>query len=548
MSIATGFAPARGTRSSGPERESARLKFNPNHDATGRFAAHGAGGKKRPAPAKIRNAEHAELIEGQRGERKEEAGDIKAERQEQRETTHPQELKDREKEQARELKRFDKEQAKETRGFGREHERESRDLERDHTRELKEFEGGHARGEHDDADGVELRERHARERGELAETQRSELEQHHADQAGGRNRFQVDQADETAGLHEAHKNERKDLRDEHRQRVRDHVRGQRDEQAELLREHTRDNFEDDEASGKSLAVVRFKDMVDRGTPDDSGDDDEHGGSEENTYNLPEGRDIARELRRWVAIQKLAVLGSISTIGVELPDRLPVDLAHYDRPMGDAMTPLLSAYWHTSGKATMSRLGLDPDEWRVTNPHLKAKIRAAAYAFCESTNATTTKRIDVALADLHTSMEEGQAVEGETLEELTWRVGDIFTGLSKSHARTVAATEASRAVHAAQETSATEYGDVAGFELLLSADCCPLCRKIKDECPRVRAGQAFAIIGDNPDYSTIRYPPLHPGCKCTMIHVFNYEDGGPEDPEWGSTLQQPQKGLDGSETA
>jgi hypothetical protein len=292
---------------------------------------------------------------------------------------------------------------------------------------------------------------------------------------------------------------------------------------------------------KSLSTPVSKD-ADRGTNADgpAEDDDPHG--EDNTYGLPEGRDVAAELRRWFAAQKLAVLGHVATIG-EAPPEAFAPLTPYDKPMARAMTPLISAYWDASGKKTMERLGLDPDEWRVTNPHLKAKIREAAYNFCHSTNATTSKRLDAALADLRASMEQGQAVEGETLPQLAERVNGIFEGLSKGHARTIAATEASRAVHAAQETAATEYGDVAGFELLLSSDACPLCRKIFNECPRVRAGQAFAVVGDNETYSTIRFPPLHVSCQCSMTHVFKHEDGGPEDPEWGETLRQPQKDLD-----
>jgi hypothetical protein len=80
--------------------------------------------------------------------------------------------------------------------------------------------------------------------------------------------------------------------------------------------------------------------------------------------------------------------------------------------------------------------------------------------------------------------------------------------------------------------------VQGYELLLSADACPLCRMVATECKRVRVGQAFAVIGDHPDYSNIKFPPLHVNCQCSMTSVLTPETGGPADPEWGTTLVQP----------
>jgi hypothetical protein len=126
--------------------------------------------------------------------------------------------------------------------------------------------------------------------------------------------------------------------------------------------------------------------------------------------------------------------------------------------------------------------------------------------------------------------------------LAARVQYVFERLSNSHARMIAATEASRAVHAAQDLADHESEVVAGLELLLSSDACPLCRKIATECKRVQLGQSFATIGNNPHYRNVKYPPLHPHCQCTMIEVLKPEYGGPVAPEWGKTLDQPQKGL------
>ena len=272
-------------------------------------------------------------------------------------------------------------------------------------------------------------------------------------------------------------------------------------------------------------------------------DGDHEHAEDNTYGLPDGAPISAELREWLRKQREAVLAAIpdDTIPTAFPD-LTAD--QWTDPMAKRMTPLLGAYWSESGKEVFSRLGLDPDEWRVTNPHLEATIRGQALAFCQSTNDTTSKRIGDALRDLRAELTKGMVEEGESVRELTKRVQYVFENLSKSHATMIAATEASRAVHAAELAADVESEVVAGVELLLSSDACPLCRKIATECKRVRLGDDFAVIGSNPNYRNIKHPPIHPHCQCTMIEVLKPEYGGPLAPDWGQTLQQPQKGLGG----
>lgn len=305
-----------------------------------------------------------------------------------------------------------------------------------------------------------------------------------------------------------------------------------------------ENDEPDAEGKKRLPFGRAggtstKDMGDRGVPDAGG----HG--EENTYGLPQGERLRDELRRWFERQRRDVTGNLPEIGDPLPAAIP-GVGDWTDDMARAMTPMLSVYWDESGKATRERLGLDPDEWKVTNPHLREKIHRAAFNFCESTNASTSKRLDHALDTLRGELARGMVDEGESLKELTTRVNRVFEGLSKKHAETIAVTEASRAVHAAQETAAVESGVVAGFQLRLSGDACELCRKIYDECRSVRVGQAFAVIGDHPDYSVIRHPPLHVRCQCALEELLLPEFGGPVDPKWGQTLEQPQKDLEGHE--
>jgi ADP-ribosyltransferase exoenzyme len=259
---------------------------------------------------------------------------------------------------------------------------------------------------------------------------------------------------------------------------------------------------------------------------------------ENTYGLPEGAPLAAVLTHWFERQKKAVLAAFPAAHVApLPESVP-SLTDWDHPMALACTPHLSAVWDESGKGVMLRLGLDPGEFRVTSPHLRHAIEAAALDFCRATNRTTTKQLGDQLDRLRGELVAGLVDEGESDRELTKRVSRVFENATGSRAATIARTESSRAYHAAQAEAARESGVVAGLELLLSVAACPLRRKVATEAKRVRLGQAFAVIGHNPVYSEVRYPPLHPSCQCTAIEVLSPAYGGPEDPEFRPTLVQP----------
>ena len=134
-------------------------------------------------------------------------------------------------------------------------------------------------------------------------------------------------------------------------------------------------------------------------------------------------------------------------------------------------------------------------------------------------------------------------KGDSVAELTKRVKKVFDGAETWRARRIAATEAARAVHAAQLQAAEDSEVVAGLEWLVSDDACPLCQKIASEARYMRLSQSFAVIGDNPHYKQIKYPPAHPSCQCAVVEVLKPEYGGPEDPPWADTLDQPRPGAD-----
>lgn len=199
-----------------------------------------------------------------------------------------------------------------------------------------------------------------------------------------------------------------------------------------------------------------------------------------------------------------------------------------------MTPIISGIWDWAANRFAPRVGLDPDQWSVINPHTAHMIRDAAFNFCDSTNDSTSRQLDTALANLRQELTEGVVAQGEALPALTKRVNQIFDGLEKSKARAIAQTETSRAVHSAQEQAAIQSGVVVGWRWLASADACDVCLAIAARCPTVKLGQPFAVIGHNPSYKDVRFPPAHPHCNCTVEEILDTDIL----PTWYATLIQP----------
>ena len=255
-----------------------------------------------------------------------------------------------------------------------------------------------------------------------------------------------------------------------------------------------------------------------GTPPGDIDDDD----ENNTFQLPDGRPVRRQLKRWFGRQLQTILGSVPDIGAPLPAAFP-SLADYDDPMASAMTPLISGYWDEGGKVTRARLGLDPLDWRVHDPHLHDTIKNASLDFCKETNETTAKNLGDALDELRKELITGLVTQGDSIPELTKRVMGVFENCEKFRAERIARTEASRAVHAASLESAKESGVCEGKKLLISGNSCPLCHEVAAAWPKgLPLDGTFATVGKNPEYSTVRMPPIHPYCRCSTTYVLTEE--------------------------
>ena len=264
----------------------------------------------------------------------------------------------------------------------------------------------------------------------------------------------------------------------------------------------------------------------------------------NTYGLPTGRALRRALKDWFRQQRRAVVSYLKTGRIERKDEGGGDVTSIpgwddfflgDLPMSERMAPLISAIWQEQGEEFLVRLGLDPNAWDVTNPYLGEAIDQAALDFCAATNATTSKQLSDAIAATREAIQEGLIEQGESLDWLTKRINEIFDQAENWRARRIAASEASRAAHSAQEKAAYASEVVTGWRWLASDDACPLCLTIARRCEFVPLGQPFAKIGDHPTYSIVRFPPAHVSCQCSMVEVLDTD----EQPKWSETLVDPE---------
>ncbi len=151
-----------------------------------------------------------------------------------------------------------------------------------------------------------------------------------------------------------------------------------------------------------------------------------------------------------------------------------------------------------------------------HPLVGEAVRVLAFTFAQSTLATLTREVNVALALLRGELLEGLQ-EGEGMRELARRVLTIFG--DPARAETIARTEAQRAVYAGEVMAARQSGVVTGLKWLAAPACCDACQALDGKV--VPLGAPFATgVGKNPAYSVILHPPYHPNCRCSVTQVID----------------------------
>lgn len=216
----------------------------------------------------------------------------------------------------------------------------------------------------------------------------------------------------------------------------------------------------------------------------------------------DGKELIPILQKHFARWRGTVLSSVKEIPNLETKALPrqfVPLDKWSADLADECRPLIELMMEDEGKKLLSRVGASPDAFHVFNSKVKEKAEKASLDLAESTLETTTKDIDEALAATREAMAEGLE-EGESIADLTKRIGEIFDGAEGYRAERIAKTEASNAWHEGLRESAKASGVVTGFTWESSSDPCPECQNLD---------------GTDLDLDA-SLPPAHPNCECTVL--------------------------------
>lgn len=206
---------------------------------------------------------------------------------------------------------------------------------------------------------------------------------------------------------------------------------------------------------------------------------------------------------------------------------------WDAALGFEMRPYIELAYDGEVQDFTRRIGADPTFPMVVNPNIREAVDAATLRFAKSTNETTSMLLSDALDALRQELKDG-LIAGDPIREMTKRVRSVFDEASQSRAMTIATTETSRAVHNAQVISGEASGVVRGWRWVLSEDACSQCLAVAESNPEIPLGGSFAKFGDHPDYSDVRFPPLHPSCACALEEILDNERA----PKQGEALDLP----------
>jgi SPP1 gp7 family putative phage head morphogenesis protein len=212
------------------------------------------------------------------------------------------------------------------------------------------------------------------------------------------------------------------------------------------------------------------------------------------------------------------------LGDELPDGFTRDV---DWDSDDAR--LYKPYVHMQAQEAADGriqsfvdIGAKQGAFSAVPDNVSEAVNKSTLQFAQSTNETTEKTLNDALAQLRDELKTG-VTEGDPIPLMRKKVEAIFEGMDSAKAEQIARTELSRAQHEAQRITAKASGIVKGFKLLASSECC-------DECAELDGTE----VGMDDQFQDSDYDdsilPIHPNCRCTMLEVIDTDSLKDDDNE------------------
>ena len=237
--------------------------------------------------------------------------------------------------------------------------------------------------------------------------------------------------------------------------------------------------------------------------------------------MPDGEALYQIARRVLTAFGKGIVNTWAPV-LRTKEMEPFDQFTASHTMAARFIPIITSYIDEAGRNAIVELDqAEADQWLVKAPHVIDEARTATLDLCQETinnfRDGLTDHIDQIRKELGDSI-----YAGETSADAVDRLAKWVNDEARWRARRIAVTESARAFNVGQMEATKQYDFVAGYELVLSADACPLCHSIHRQCPKIRKGESFGQNGKNDTYRNLKAPPFHPGCRCTVVVIFDDE--------------------------
>lgn len=195
--------------------------------------------------------------------------------------------------------------------------------------------------------------------------------------------------------------------------------------------------------------------------------------------------------------------------------------------GGSLTPFIREIVREASEQAFDFLGM-PRSLDLTTDEVVAFLTEDGFKFIGSANETLRKR-------LATTLLEG-IEEGEGIPALEKRIEQFYDTGIPWKSEQIARSETMRATNFATHEAYRQSGVVTGKEWLTAVDerVCPWCNEMDTRVQDLNdsyfsLGESLTVEGQtlNFDYTNVDYPPLHPGCRCTLIPVLLEKSKQPE---------------------
>ncbi len=195
-----------------------------------------------------------------------------------------------------------------------------------------------------------------------------------------------------------------------------------------------------------------------------------------------------------------------------------DHAKWKAELNELMQPFESRTLTSGGKAALGRIS--NREFDVLNPEVIKALEQHRIGAVEGITDTTQKA-------LRNNLAAGLA-EGEALPDLRKRVSGVFESASRYRAERIARTETIWAWNEGTLQGYKQSGIIEKKQWLSTEDSrtCDFCPTMDGKIVGIDVfyfdkGETLTVpTGSLPfNYEPISHPPLHPGCRCTIVPVI-----------------------------